>query len=387
MKRVISLQFLVFSLKKRAVTLILLSLSFFLLHSCSQNESNSSAPTVAIATPVKLKGTAKATLSEYDFFKGNIAAQVPADDVVPYELNSPLFSDYAHKARFIKFPEGASVDYKQKEMLDFPKGTTIIKTFYYPNDFTDLSKGKKNIETRLLVHEEKGWAAYSYIWNDEQTDAMYEVAGGRKDISWVHSDGKKRDLNYVIPNVNQCKGCHTYNGKMIPIGPTARQLNGDFAYHDGTTENQLLHWEKKGLLKGLPELAQVDKAANPDDPHASLEAKARAYLDINCAHCHREGAPAITSGYLVDFYQSDKTKLGFYKAPVAAGRGSGNRKYDLLPVKPDESIIIYRMESDDPGIMMPELARKLKHEEGVQLIRKWIASLPEDDGKMALKQK
>jgi uncharacterized repeat protein (TIGR03806 family) len=375
----------VISFNKRTATIIFLLISIFFLNSCSENKSNSTEATVAVATPLKLKGSAKATLSEYGFFKGNIAEQIPADNVVAYELNSPLFSDYAHKARFIKFPEGTSVEYKQKEMLDYPKGTTIIKTFYYPNDFTNASKGKKNIETRLLIHEEKGWAAYSYVWNDAQTDAVYEVAGGRKDISWVHYDGKKRDLNYVIPNVNQCKGCHTYNGKMIPIGPTARQLNGDFAYHDGTKENQLKHWEKKGLLKGLPDLAQVDKAASPNDPHASLEAKARAYLDINCAHCHREGGPAVTSGYLVDFYQTNKTKLGYFKGPVAAGRGSGDRKYDLVPGKPDESIIIYRMNSTDPGEMMPELARKLKHEEGVQLIREWIASLPEGDGKMALK--
>jgi uncharacterized repeat protein (TIGR03806 family) len=337
-----------------------------------------------LATNIKLKGTAKAKLSDYGFFI-DLKNQIPADDVVAYELNSPLFSDYAHKARFVKLPQGVAADYKPKDVFDFPKGTTIIKTFYYPNDFRDASKGRFNIETRLLIHEETGWGAYSYTWNEEQTDAVYEVAGGRKDISWVHYDGSTKNLNYVIPNINQCKGCHTDNGKMKPIGPTARQLNGEFAYHDGTKENQLLHWQKKGILNNLPNLAQIDKAARPDDPHASVEDKARAYLDINCAHCHKEGGPAVTSGFLTDFYQTNKTKLGFYKGPVAAGRGSGDRKYDIVPGKPDESIIIFRMESTDPGIMMPELARKMKHDEGVQLIREWIASLKEGDGKMAMR--
>lgn len=184
--------------------------------------------------------------------------------------------------------------------------------------------------------------------------------------------------------MNQCKGCHINNGTMTPIGPSARQLNGDFAYHDGTKKNQLTHWQKRGILNDLPDLAQVDKAASPTDPHATLEAKARAYLDINCAHCHKDGSPAVTSGFLTDFYQTDKSKLGFFKGPIAAGRGSGNRKYDIVPGKPDESIVLFRMESTDPGIMMPELARKLKHEEGVELIRNWIASLKESDGKVSM---
>jgi len=369
--------------KKLFFLILVFIVTFSFLFSCSQPEDEAKE-TKLLSTNIKLKGSAKAKLSEYGFFT-DMKNQVPADDVVKYDLNSPLFSDYAHKARFVKLPKGVAADYKPKDVFDFPKGTTIIKTFYYPNDFRDASKGHFNIETRLLIHEETGWAAYSYTWNAEQTDAVYEVAGGRKDISWVHYDGSTKKLNYVIPNINQCKGCHTDNGKMKPIGPSARQLNGEFAYHDGTKENQLLHWQKKGILNGLPVLTQVDKAASPNDPHASLEAKARAYLDINCAHCHKEGGPAVTSGFLTDFYQTNKTKLGFYKGPVAAGRGSGDRKYDIVPGKPDESIIIFRMESTDPGIMMPELARKMKHDEGVQLIREWIASLKEGDGKMAMR--
>lgn len=368
---------------KRFTFLLLSSIGILVfIFSCNQ-QNNKVEETKVLASNIKLKGSAKAKLSEYGFFKGNIAAQISADDVMPYELNSALFSDYAHKARFIKLPKGTVANYHDKEVFDFPVGTTIIKTFYYPNDFRDASKGKKNIETRLLIHEDKGWAAYSYTWNDEQTDAVYEVAGGRKDISWVHYDGSEKKLNYVIPNVNQCKGCHILNGKMMPIGPKARNLNGDLAYHDGTTDNQLNRWKSKGILANMPDLKNCPKVPNYNDPKSgTLEQRARAYLDINCAHCHREGAPAMTSGYIVNWHETNKTKLGFYKGPVAAGRGSGDRKYDIFPGKPDESIIVYRMESTDPGVMMPELARKMKHDEGVQLIREWIASLHESDGKL-----
>jgi uncharacterized repeat protein (TIGR03806 family) len=365
----------------KSYLLIPVIIACIIYSSCNQNTETVEESNL-IATTVKLKGTAKARLSEYGFFK-DLKNHIPADDVMPYELNSPLFSDYAHKARFVKLPEGASTVFNPKQVFDFPQGTTIIKTFYYPSDFRDAGRGRLNIETRLLVHEEKGWAAYSYVWNEEQTDALYEVAGGRKDISWVHYDGTTKNLNYVIPNVNQCKGCHTDNGRMTPIGPSARQLNGTFVYHDGTKENQLLQWQKKGILNNLPDITLVDKAAHPDDPHATLEDKARAYLDVNCAHCHKDGGPAVTSGFLTDFYQTDKAKLGFYKGPVAAGRGSGNRKYDIVPGKPDESIVVFRMESTDPGIMMPELARKMKHDEGVKLIRDWIASLKDDNTQKA----
>jgi uncharacterized repeat protein (TIGR03806 family) len=234
---------------------LLCSMAYCLWTGCSQPEPEAKESNL-LATNIRLKGTAKATLSEYGFFK-DLKNQIPADNVIKYDLNSPLFSDYAHKARFVKLPDGMSAEYHPKYVFDFPKGTTIIKTFYYPNDFRNEAMGHFNIETRLLIHEEGGWAAYSYVWNDEQTDAIYEVAGGRKDITWTHYDGSKKELNYVIPNVNQCKGCHAYNGKMIPIGPTARQLNGDFAYYDGTKENQLLHWQKNGILSNLPDLAEI----------------------------------------------------------------------------------------------------------------------------------
>lgn len=330
-----------------------------------------------ITPPVSVDTTAKAfdKLSEYNFFIGDMKNLTPNDGVLPYDLNTPLFTDYAHKQRFVWMPAGVSGEYHDTNSFDLPVGAVLIKNFYYPHDFRDESKGRRIMETRLLVHTEKGWDARPYIWNEEQTEATLEVAGGKFDISWIHYDGSEKSTNYVIPNKNQCKGCHEFEGTLTPIGPKAKHLNKDYAYAEGS-QNQLAKWASMGYLTGCPAPESAPKTAIWDDPSSgSLEDRARAWLDINCAHCHNAGGPANTSGLLLNIEETDHTIMGFCKTPVAAGRGSGGMKYDIVPGNPDSSIIVYRMASLDPGIMMPELGRKMVHEEGLALVKEWIASL------------
>ncbi|TDB65993.1 SO2930 family diheme c-type cytochrome [Arundinibacter roseus] len=324
-----------------------------------------------------LPAAPKEKLSDYGFFEGLPAAQKPAEGVVPYRLNTPLFTDYAEKLRFVKFPDGQSVAYAAEQVLDFPVGTTLIKTFYFPLDARSPEKGRRLIETRLLIHEPKGWKALEYVWNEEQTDAFLEVAGDTKELSWVDRSGQTRTQTYSIPNLNQCKGCHNSNEKLTPIGPSSRQLNGLFAYEEGA-ENQLIYWQKKGLLISLPALSEVPKAAVWDDTTTGTVAeRAREWLAINCAHCHRPEGPARTSGLFLQTEETNPTHIGIKKTPVAAGRGSGGRLYDIVPGHPEQSILVYRLESSDPGEMMPELGRKLVHQEGIALIKEWIRSIPE----------
>ncbi len=309
----------------------------------------------------------KENLSDYGFFKGTLKEQIPSDGVVLYTLNSPLFSDYASKLRFVKLPAGQSVSYNPDSVLQFPVGTAIVKTFYYPIDERNPKKGRRLMETRVLLHEAKGWVALPYIWNKEQTDAILEVAGGSDQVSWIDGSGKKQSFEYQVPNMNQCKGCHERSGEMTPIGPSVRQLN------DG---HQLQNWSTTGLLKGLPK-DHIPALVNYSDASASLDDRVKAYLDINCAHCHNPTGPARSSGLYLTWDSKDRTAYGFFKAPVAAGRGSGNLSYDIVPGKPEQSILHYRMASRDPGVMMPELGRQLTHHEGVELVRSWIASLPQ----------
>jgi uncharacterized repeat protein (TIGR03806 family) len=314
-------------------------------------------------------------LSEYNFFDGDLSKQIPAVDILPYSLNTPLFSDNAVKLRFIKLPKGQPVKYNPNNVFDFPKGTIIIKTFYYPNDFRDESKGRNLMETRLLINQPAGWKALDYIWNEAQTDAILEVAGDSKMVAYLDADGKKQNHSYIIPNQNQCKGCHNNKEVLTPIGPSARQLNGDFDYGNGS-ENQLVNWEKKGILKEMPAIAECPKAPIWNQPNTgSLADRARIYLDINCAHCHNPNGPAMTSGLNLSYNETNPTAIGINKSPVAAGRGSGGFEVDIFKGKPDKSILIYRMQSTDPGAAMPELGRKLVHTQGVALVKEWIKSL------------
>jgi uncharacterized repeat protein (TIGR03806 family) len=320
-------------------------------------------------------------LSQYALFVGDSAAQEPAPGVIPYDLNSALFSDYAEKIRFIKLPAGEHAAYRDDDVFEFPVGTVIAKTFAYPRDARDRSQGRRLIETRILKREPDGWVGLPYVWNDAQTEASLDVAGDTVDVTWLHTDGRPRTDNYIIPNANQCKGCHKSGETMKPIGPKARHLNRDFAYPAGT-ENQLAHWSRRGAVVGAPDPGKAPRLAVWDDASTgTLDARARAWLEINCAHCHNPEGPARNSGLDLLASQQRPTAYGVYKPPVAAGLGSGGLEYDVVPGQPDRSILVYRISSTHPSVMMPELGKRLVHEEGVALVRQWIAAMTDPSRK------
>lgn len=316
--------------------------------------------------------TRKDNLSEYAFFKGELKKLEPAEGVIPYSLNTPLFSNYAEKLRFIKLPAGESASYNDTIVFDFPIGTVLIKNFYFSYDFRRPDKGRKILETRLLVHLETGWEAWPYIWNDEQTEAVYDPAGETKSIAYTDKSGRKVTTQYAIPNKNQCKGCHIRNQKMLPLGPSARQLNGQHEYSTGK-KNQLEFWKLNGMLTGFTDATSAPKMAIWDDAAgSSLNDRARAYLDVNCGHCHSRQGPANTSGLFLDLTERNSSHLGVNKTPVAAGRGAGDLQFDIVPGQPQNSILVYRMKTNDPAIAMPEIGREQVHKEGLALIEEWI---------------
>lgn len=317
------------------------------------------------------------TLSEYGFFKGKTANLQPNERVLPYDLITPLFSDYAYKARFIWMPDSVRAVVQEDGSINFPENTVLIKHFYYPKDFRKADKDWQLMETRLLMKLKDTWQAYTYVWDATQKEAKLQQIGDFKPVAWTDDKGEKQEIEYVVPNKNQCKSCHNIDNAVLPIGPKVQNLNRTLRYADGE-QNQLEKWQQTGILqKGnvttFQSLAKWDDSQNPD-----LQARALAYLEVNCGHCHSEHGPAHTSGLYLNTQQTDKGKLGFCKTPVAAGKGSGNRKYGIVPGQPDASILVYRMESDDPGEMMPEFGRVMEHKEGIALIRAWIASLEGD---------
>ncbi|MFY8036110.1 MAG: SO2930 family diheme c-type cytochrome [Cyclobacteriaceae bacterium] len=351
-------------------TFLKCSALILLMAACQQKKPEIIVAKEEVTLAPNLSALGAEKLSSYHFFEGDLKNLQPAEDIIGYSLNSALFSDYAFKKRFVKIPKGKKASYHATEVLNFPEGTVLIKNFYYPADFRKPEEQKRILETRLLILENGNWKALPYIWNDEQTEAYLEVAGKNIEVEWIHLNGEKRKVNYSVPNVNQCKGCHLRGDQLSPIGPSARQLNS----HDAAT-NQLLAWQRANVLEGLPDLKNIPLLASYENKNEPIDNRARAWLEINCAHCHRADGPAKTSGLHLLASVNASTQLGIGKAPVAAGKGSGGRLFGIVPGKPEESILQYRIESTHPGIMMPELGRKLVHEEGVELVRQWISEM------------
>ena len=319
-----------------------------------------------------LSETNAPTLDAYRLFT-DAGGRVPNAGLTPYALNTALFSDYADKHRFVFMPPGKHAAYRPTGVLDLPVGATLVKTFAYPADFRHPDEKVRFIETRLLIHRASGWVPLTYVWNAEQTQAVLKRAGARTPVSYIDAKGQPVNFSYAVPNANQCKECHQLSKALTPIGPKARNLNGDFAYATGP-ENQLVHWTKAGILTGAPATAPI--TPHWDDAMAPLQSRAAAYLDANCAHCHNPKGFASNSGLYLEFERTDAVSRGVGKRPVAAGKASNDLDFDIAPGAPDKSILIHRMESREPGVMMPELGRSLPHEEGVKLIRDYIASMP-----------
>ncbi|MBY6218349.1 SO2930 family diheme c-type cytochrome [Qipengyuania aquimaris] len=292
-------------------------------------------------------------LSDYGFFN-NLQAYDVGPGVYKYELNTPLYSDGAEKLRYIYTPFGTEPVADGEGLLEFPVGSALIKTFAFGE-----GDERRLIETRVLLHRADGWLALPYLWNEEQTDARLAIAGARIDLTTPRGEA----ISYRVPNKNQCKECHGLDGEVVPIGPKVRNLSADwFSGHFG---------EVPEGADQLPVWAHREQASAAD--------AARAYLDVNCAHCHRPGAMASNSGLDLRWEQDDPKALGIMKRPVAAGRGAGELLFDIVPGDPEGSILLHRMLSNDPGVAMPELGKASVDVEGTEAVRRWIAGMEKGD--------
>ena len=312
------------------------------------------------------------------------------EEVIPYDLNTPLFSDYAVKARAIYIPAGTSATYHDNEVLNFPVGTIILKSFYYPEDLRVPEQNKRLLETRVLVHSDSGWKAWPYLWNEDGSDATLHVGGAVLEIELVDYEGVARQANYLVPQRNQCSKCHKLKdddgiGRIVPIGPKARHLHRDYPYPSGTA-NQLTMLSSLGKLSDLPPLDTMtasfdatgfDQLTMSALDDATVNKAARDYLDINCAHCHNpKAANGETSQLFLNYDNEDPFHLGVCKLPGSAGKGGFGRTYNIVPGSPDDSILMYRTETEITGAMMPDLGRSLRHNTGADLVYEWILRMP-----------
>ncbi|MFM7708794.1 MAG: SO2930 family diheme c-type cytochrome [Gammaproteobacteria bacterium] len=321
-----------------------------------------------------LAGPPPSSLSAFDFFDAAPGAPlVPRARVEGYALVNALFSDHALKDRHVYLPPGSTIGLRADGVLDFPVGSAILKTFSLAPDLREPTCSAQRIETRVLVRRAEGWVAWPYVWNAAQTDATYAPVGARQAWEVTGPDGRPLRIDYRVPNQNQCKACHQHGDAITPIGPTARNLR---AVRAGS-QDLLADWQARGLLRATPEaLGDIARVPSAVDATRPLASRARAWLDINCAHCHQRAGSASNSGLYLGWDEPMGTALGLGKRPVAAGRGAGDSLFVIDPGHPERSIMVHRMDSVEPGVAMPELGRSVHDPVGVALVAAWIASMP-----------
>ncbi|MCJ8321095.1 MAG: hypothetical protein MJK12_15760 [Colwellia sp.] len=328
-------------------------------------------------------------LSDYNLFQVSYdPTDNPNPGGIPYSLSTALFTDYATKYRYVFIPQGGKAEYTQSEVLNFPVGSVLVKTFAMPADTSSREGEELVIETRLLIHRSDGWMALPYYWNTED-DATLAIAGKLVENTVTIHNGEELNFTYAVPKATSCTSCHARAGVLkadiSPIGPKARFLNIEHEYSSGT-ENQLKHLEQMQLLTGLPsDISTVEKPLVFNDSieisllsDEELIDTTEGYLDINCAHCHRDGGAgaAGASGLQLEYqrvFSEETAKFGVCKTPVAGGHQ--DYSYDVVPGDPDSSYLHFRMNTTDPRHKMPELGRSIVHTEGVALVREWITRL------------
>lgn len=370
---------------------LLITLFLLLLMSCKDtHESNLSSPILQLSKTLSdnpdqcsnntndLNEIAIASetcnwLSNYNFFDViNSSVITPKMNGLKYELNSALFTDFAKKDRFIFLPKNTAIQFQDQASFTFPLNSVIVKVFSLKQ-----SSEYQIIEIRLLIKRQSGWIFLPYIWLDEKQDAFLYRNGYQLQTDVETQDSKKQTLNYHIPSQANCGECHQVKENnhinFYPIGLKARHLN-KIIEHQGLFVNQLDLWQLQGKLIDLPnERSTIDTAPNWRDDSARLQERAKAYLDINCAHCHNDNGSAALSGLRLEYWRKSISHAHGVCNSSHGWRGGG---FDIWPGRGEISSIPIRMRHVDAKDRMPPIGRSLVDEEAAQLVSDWIDTLP-----------
>ena len=278
--------------------------------------------------------------------------------MIPFDVNSPLWSDSADKKRWLALPDGAAINIADNSDWTFPPGSILRKDFYLD---------AKIVETRLLAHHTDGdWAGYSYEWNADQSDATL-LANSKNVMIGTH--------NWYYPSGSDCLRCHTVAAGRS-LGPETAQLNRDYTYPaTGKTGNQVFTFSSIGLFDAVLGTTPTNLPALtvPADTSKSLEARARAYLHANCSHCHRPGGPG--RGEFDLRYDVTFNAMNVCDKTPETGDLNVSGACVFYPGAPEKSILSLRMRSTDPSTQMPPLARNAVDDTGATLIDDWIRSV------------
>lgn len=330
-------------------SLLFFVISILLFESCSNDDDFGGGMVTIPDFNFPTTITFEQNLSSYNIFQGNPQDLLPADDFQLMELSSVLFTDYSKKQRLVKVPLGEQMSRNADGSLNFPDGTILVKTFYYYNDERDTTLGKRVIETRLLIKDGDLWNIATYLWNEAQTDATLELNGLDTEVNWITANGINRTTLYHVPDENECIACHQSNSSTIPLGTSLRNLNRDVT-RNNMSLNQIQHLQSVGVLNSF-NINQVSQIVDYKDLNSSLENRARAYLDINCSHCHNPNAWEEPAEQDMDFrYETPLNQTGITQ----------------------ESDEIEELVVDGE---MPFIGTTVLDDEGVQLIIEYINSL------------
>lgn len=292
---------------------------------------------------------APALLSELGCFDPS-NPRVMSAGVLEYEPQAPLWSDGTGKPRYLAIPDATTIHVEDNGHFTFPGGTVLFKSFVH---------GDRLVETRVLFRYSTGtWGAYSYEWNDAQTDATRLDAAKQKDLG---------GLTWTFPNRRQCFNCHN-QAAGVTLGPEVAQLNGPL---DTRVANQLEKLAGSGYLDAplVAPVASLPRLARYEDSSAALEDRARAYLHGNCAHCHQPGGTGYGSA---DYrFSTAFATMGICDEPA---RTSPTAKL-FAPGSSQTSLISVRMHALD-GTRMPMIGSAVVDPVGTSLVDRWIDATP-----------
>ncbi len=304
-------------------------------------------------------------LSETGLFD-DTAGLAATPGAIEYDVRVHLWSDGASKRRWLALPGFADIDFHATEAWGFPVGTVLAKHFEI-----DAAPGvKRRLETRVLLRSVAGWEGYTYKWNPAGTDADL-LTGSESEVLTIldpNAPGGQYDLTWYYPSSADCLVCHTLVAGRV-LGVRTRQLNAGFAYPKAV-DNQLRSWNHIGLFDwDIGPASAYGALPRLEDAAAPVAARARAYLDANCAYCHRLGGPTPVS---VDLrYGIPLAQMNAILVPPSAGDLGILNAFIVAPGSKETSVLWERMRLLDSN-RMPPLGSSLEHSEAVDVVGQWI---------------
>jgi putative heme-binding domain-containing protein len=312
-------------------------------------------------------------LSETGLF-ANLPTLAPSAGVVPYSPNVSMWSDYAQPERVVGVPDNgviATADGLENiagHTWYFPTNTVFARTLSLELDRQKPS-ARRRIETQILQFDGQGWNPYTYRWNNAQSDAELVPDQGTNDTFSVTDStapGGRREIPWRFVARAECLRCHN-----AWAGET---LSFNWLQLSGTGENfELKRLESLGLLQVKNPPKPLAHLKSPYDQTTGLNDRARAWLQVNCATCHRNGAGGGVPSWFNYELSTEETRT-LNARPVRGDFGIRNARV-IAPGDPYSSTLFYRINTEGSG-HMPHIGSRLSDPHGVALIRDWIASLP-----------